>query len=293
MTAALETTQLTKKYGRVSALRDCTLALPKGRVIGLVGPNGAGKTTLMHLAVGLLEPTKGDVRVFGQSPQAQSTLVLARVGFLAQDRPLYEDFTVGEMLEFGRQLNRQWDTAYATARLQRLNIPLDRKVRALSTGQQAQVALTLALGKRPDLIVLDEPIANLDPLARREFMQELMTAVADQGSTVLISSHVIADLERVCDYLVILQAGTVQLAGEIDELLSHHAWIDSPRREDAAADRGAIEVIQTERQTTRLIRTAAPTAPYVRPDGTAVRPVTLEELVLAYLRARPPEAEVA
>ncbi len=284
MIEALEATHLTKRYGKVSALRDCNLALPKGRVVGLVGPNGAGKTTLMHLAVGLLAPTSGAVQVFGHSPQVEPTRVLARVGFVAQDRPLYDSFTAGEMLEFGRQLNGRWDAPWATARISRLRIPLDRPVRNLSTGQRAQIALTLALGKRPDFIILDEPVVNLDPLARSEFLQGLMTAVAENGSTVLMSSHVIADLERVCDYLVILAAGGVQIAGDIETLLSHHAFVVGPHREETAADPSTIEVVQTERQTLRLVRTAQPEAPHTLADGTSIRPPTLDELVLAYLR---------
>lgn len=293
MSEALEATHLTKRYGKVSALRDCNLAFPTGRVVGLVGPNGAGKTTLMHLAVGLLAPTSGAVRVFGHSPQVEPTRVLARVGFVAQDRPLYDSFTAGEMLEFGRQLNGRWDAPWATERISRLRIPLDRPVRNLSTGQRAQIALTLALGKRPDFIILDEPVVNLDPLARSEFLQGLMTAVAENGSTVLMSSHVIADLERVCDYLVILAAGGVQLAGDIEALLSHHAFVVGPRREETGADPSTIEVVQTERQTLRLVRTAEPEAPHTLADGTSIRPPTLDELVLAYLRMPQIDEEAA
>lgn len=287
MNVVLEATSLTKRYGKVLALRDCDLRVPAGRVVGLVGPNGAGKTTLLQLAVGLLTPTAGSIRVFDWSPTAHPALVLPRIGFLAQDRPLYDGFTVAETLDLGRHLNHRWDMPYAKARLARLTIPLDRKVRALSGGQRAQVALTLALGKRPDLVMLDEPVSNLDPLARREFLQELMSAVAEGGHTVLLSSHVIADLERVCDYLVILSQGRVQLAGDIEELVGSHALVVGPRRDDAAANPSAIEVIQTERQTTQLVRTSQPEPAHVCADGSTVRPATLEEIVLAYMRARP------
>jgi ABC-2 type transport system ATP-binding protein len=284
MSAALETSDLTKRYRRVIALDRCDLAIPSGRVVGLVGPNGAGKTTLMHLAVGLLTPTGGAITVDGASPTKDSARVLAHVGFLGQDRPLYGGFSVADVLELGRRLNPRWDQDLATSRLRNLGIPLDRKVRTLSGGQRAQVALTLVLGKRPDLLLLDEPVSNLDPLARREFLQELMSAVAQNGATVVLSSHVIADVERVCDHLVILAEGKVRLAGGIDELVRGHALVVGPRREDAAADTAAIEVTHADRQTTRLIRTARPEEAHVCGDGSYVRPATLEEIVLAYLR---------
>jgi ABC-2 type transport system ATP-binding protein len=293
MNAALEAIGLTKRYRKTWALRECDLTLPGGRVVGLVGPNGAGKTTLLHLAIGLLEPTAGEIRVFDWSARAHPTLVLSRVGFMAQDRPLYDDFSAADTLEMGRHLNPRWDARYANERLQRLSIPLDRKVKTLSTGQRAQVALTLALGKRPDLLLLDEPVANLDPLARHEFLQELMRTVADDGTTVVLSSHIVAELERVCDYLAILVDGRVQLAGEVDQLLRTHALIVGPRRTDPTPDQSAVEVVHADRQTSRLVRTSRPAVAHVSADGTSVRPATLEEVVLAYLRTRPDEMEVA
>jgi ABC-2 type transport system ATP-binding protein len=293
MSVALEAISLTKRYRNVWALRDCDLKVPTGRVVGLVGPNGAGKTTLLHLAVGLLAPTSGEVRVFDWSPTTHPTLVLSRVGFLAQDRPLFGGFSVGDTLELGRHLNPRWDMPYAKARLARLSIPHDRKIAKLSGGQRAQVALTLALGKRPDLVLLDEPMSNLDPLARMEFLQELMAAVADDGHTVLFSSHSVADLERVCDHLVILAAGRIQLTGDIEDLVREHALVVGPRRDDTAADAAAIEVLHTERQTTRLVRTDQPEEPHTCPDGSSVRRATLEEIVLAYLRTSPERVKEA
>lgn len=293
MSATLETSALTKRYRNVVALDKCDLTIPTGRVVGLVGPNGAGKTTLLHLAVGLLGPTSGTISVGGFSPTKQTTRVLAQVGFVAQDHPLYDGFTVADTLELGRRLNPRWDQGLATARLGRIGIPLERKVKTLSTGQRAQVALTLALGKRPELVLLDEPVANLDPLARREFMQELMSAVAEDGATVVLSSHVIADVERVCDHLVILAEGKVRLAGDIDDLLRGHALVVEPRQQDATMDPSAIEVTQADRQTTKLIRTDRPEEPHVNPDGSSVRPATLEEIVLAYLRQRTDEVKEA
>jgi ABC-2 type transport system ATP-binding protein len=196
MTSALEATGLGKRYRRTWALRDCTLELPRGRIAALVGPNGAGKTTLLHLAVGLLAPTEGAIRVLGEPPGGDPAL-LARVGFVAQDAPLYGDFTAAELLRLGARLNRRFDQALARDRLGRLGVPLDRRADRLSGGQRAQVALALALAKRPELLLLDEPVASLDPLARREFLQVLMGSVAEQDLTVLLSSHLLADLERV------------------------------------------------------------------------------------------------
>ena len=211
MSVAIHATRLGKRYCKRWALRDCSLRVPAGRITGLVGPNGAGKTTLLRMAVGLLEPTSGEISVFGWSPTEQPALVLARVGFVPQDRPLYRGFTVGQILQLGRHLNPRWDQAAAVARLKRVDIGLNRKVAHLSGGQHARVSLALALGKRPDLLLLDEPLSNLDPLARREFMKALVEVVAAEGLSVILSSHVVAELERVCDHLVILNGGHVQV----------------------------------------------------------------------------------
>ena len=281
MSNVLETTHLSKRYGRQWALQDCTLALPAGRVAALVGPNGAGKTTLLHLSVGLLEPTTGSVQVFGCSPLKQTTQTLPRLGFVAQDHPLYKDFTVADLLTLGRKLNPRWDDTLAKARMQKLGIPLKRPAGKLSGGQQAQVALVLALAKRPDLLLLDEPLASLDPLARREFLRTLMDAEAESGLTVLLSSHIIGDLERVCDYLIILSASYVQLAGDIQEIGRTHKRLVGPRQEvDAIASvHTVIEKSQTERQTTLLVRTNGP----LFDPSWEVQEVSLEDIVLAYL----------
>src|SRR5262245_41772091 len=188
MTAAVVATGLGKRYRGRWGLRDCTLEIPKGRVVALVGPNGAGKTTLLHLATGILRPSAGSVSVLGSTPGADATL-LSRVGFVAQDVPLYRNLSVADTLEFGRRLNSRWDQSLAVERLERLGIPLRDRVGELSGGQRAQVALALALGKRPELLLLDEPLASLDPLARREFLQVLMEGVAEHGLTVVLSSH--------------------------------------------------------------------------------------------------------
>src|SRR3979411_1020640 len=211
MMPPIEATGLGKRFGRTWALRDCSVRVPAGKIAGLVGPNGAGKTTFLHLAAGLLRPTAGEITIFGRSPHEELPLLLDRLGFVAQDTPLYADFSVGDTLRFGRKLNRRWDQTAAEERLRALDIAFDKRVGQLSGGPRSQVALALALGKHPELLILDEPVARLDPLARRDFMRRLTEAVAEEGSTVLLSSHVMADLERVCDYLIILAAGGVQV----------------------------------------------------------------------------------
>ena len=288
MSAVLETSALTKRFGKNAALRECDLSLPSGKVIGLVGPNGAGKTTLLQLAVGLRTPTSGAIRVLGLSPREETVALLARVGYVGQDRPLYSDLTVAEMLELGRRLNTSWDGDFARERLARFRILLDRKIRALSTGQQAQVALTLALGKRPDLLLLDEPVANLDPVARLELLEELMGAVAEAGPTVVLSSNVLSDVERICEYVAILVDGRVRVAGEIEELERTHFLVTGPRPADVASLGGeVIEVREAQRQLVALVKGSAP--PSDGGNGTVTRQATLEEVVLAYLRSTPRE----
>ena len=280
MSIVLTASGLGKRYGNRWALRDCSLELEAGHVVGLVGPNGAGKTTLLHLAVGLLAPTAGKVQVFGADPRADVP-TLARIGFVAQDTPLYDGFRVGEMMTFGRRLNPRFDDGWALGRLGRLDIPLEQRISDLSGGQRAQVALVLALGKRPDLLLLDEPVSSLDPLARREFLQALMAAAAEREVTVVLSSHLLSDLERTCDQLILLLAAEIRLAGEIDELLAAHKVLVGPRR-SALAVGGVEEIVSashSERQTTLLVRSERP----IRDPAWNVQPVELEELVLAYL----------
>jgi ABC-2 type transport system ATP-binding protein len=286
MTAALEAIRLGRRYGRRWALRDCDLRLPRGRVIGLVGPNGAGKTTLLHMVVGLLRPTTGSLSVLGQSPG--SPAVRSRIGFVAQDKPLYRGLTVGETLAMGSRLNPVFDRDLALHRLARLEIPLSQRVGRLSGGQHAQVALALALGKRPDLLLLDEPVSNLDPLAHRDFLRTLMEDVAETGRTVVLSSHVIADLERVCDHLVLLSAARVQLCGDVEELLAGHRMLSGPRAHlDAiAANHTVVQADYAERQVSMLVRVHGP----IHDPSFTGRTPSLEELVLGYMSA--PEAAI-
>ncbi|MEK6225346.1 MAG: ABC transporter ATP-binding protein [Chloroflexota bacterium] len=282
MDVVLETSGLTKRYGRTEALRGCDLSLAGGKVTGLVGPNGAGKTTLLNIAVGLHRPSSGRIRVLGLDPSRDAVALLARVGFVAQD-PLHQGFTVAETLEIGRRLNPRWDHAYALARVKHFALPLDRPVRSLSTGQRAQLALTLALGKRPDVLLLDEPVANLDPVARLELLEELMGVVAENGPSVILSSNVLADVERVCEYVVILVDGRVRISGDADQLVRSHVVVSGPRRSagEPVDDGEVIEVRHAERQTTRLLRGHAAASQ----DGTEVRQATLEEIVVGYLRS--------
>jgi ABC-2 type transport system ATP-binding protein len=277
--SAISTQGLGKRYGSKWALQDCTIEVPEGSVTALVGPNGAGKTTLLQLAVGLTRPSAGDVTVLGLSPRDPA--LLARVGFVGQEHPLHRGFTVAETLKLGRKLNPGWDDALAHERLQRLDLPLDHTVGRLSGGQRAQVALTVALAKRPELLLLDEPVASLDPLARREFLNALMEAVSETGLTVILSSHIIAELERVCDHLVILAQARAELAGPIDEIVAGHRLLTGPRTDADAVARvhDVIRERHTERQTTLLVRADG----HVYDADWELHEVDLEEIVLAYL----------
>jgi ABC-2 type transport system ATP-binding protein len=286
---ALETIGLGKRYGSAWALRDCTLEIPRGSVAAFVGPNGAGKTTLLHLAIGLTRPSAGEVRVLGRSPVRDAATMLPAVGFVAQDHPLYDGLTVAETLVLGRKLNPTWDDAGARERVQTLGLPLRKKVGRLSGGQRAQVALTLALAKRPELLLLDEPVASLDPLARRTFLSSVMEAAAEDGVTVVLSSHIVADLARVCDHLVILAEGRTQLAGTIDEILAGHRLLTGPRGEAGAIGR-VHEVIReshSERQTTLLVRARS----HAYDARWQLHELDLEDVVLAYLGQGGPARE--
>ena len=283
MATALEAEALGKRYGRNQALQDCSFQLPAGRIAGLVGPNGAGKTTLLHLAVGLLAPDGGRVRVFGQDPRDNPS-ALAEIGFVAQETPLYRDFSPRELITLGGKLNRRWDAAFARDRLAALGIPPNRAVGKLSGGQRAQVALALALAKRPRLLLLDEPIASLDPLARHEFMQTLIGSVSESETTVLLSSHLLADLERACDYLIVLQDAHIRLVGAVDDLLAEHRTLVGRRVESDAIDAipgvaGVVRASHTDRQSTLLVRTDG----QVDPSAWTEYEVGLEDLVLGYL----------
>ena len=279
----IEANALGKRYGSTWALRDCTLAIPDGHVAALVGPNGAGKTTLLNLVAGLMDPTAGSVAVLGGA-RAGSPAALDGIAFVAQDTPLYKNLSVADMLHLTGNLNRHFDQRYAEARLGELGIPLKRKAGKLSGGQQAQLALTLALARRPRLLVLDEPMAMLDPLARHTFMATVMTAMVDEGVSVVLSSHVLAELERVADYLILVSGGGVQVAGEVDDLLARHRVLTGPAAEaDRLAERlRVVHASRGEAQAHLLVRTSGSTDPV--PPSWETHPVSLEELTLAYLR---------
>jgi ABC-2 type transport system ATP-binding protein len=280
MTPVIQTRGLAKRYRRVSALSDCTITVPEGTISALIGPNGAGKTTLLRLLAGLAQPTAGEVTVLGGTPR-QDPAFLAGIGFLSQEIQLYRRFTAEDHIGIGAHLNRDWDGASVRDRLRSLNIPLDRAVGKLSGGQRAQVALALTLAKKPSLLLLDEPVAALDPLARRHFLATLAGAVADGGLTVLMSSHLVADMERVADHLIMLAASRVQLCGDIDTLLAEHHVLVGPRKATTAIKktRTIVQAEHTARQTTLLVRG---NAPVFDPDWESAG-VGLEEMVLAYM----------
>jgi ABC-2 type transport system ATP-binding protein len=289
MTPALQADRLGRRYGRSWALREATFEVPAGAVVGLVGPNGAGKSTLLQMIIGLLEPTEGQVAVFGATSRANRADTLGRVSYVAQDHPLYRDFSVGDMLRFGRHLNPSWDQALAQQRVAALGIPLNRKIKRLSGGQQAQVALAMALAKHAPLLILDEPVASLDPVARLEFMREVMAAVAEIGLTVIIASHVVSELERICDHAIVLTGGRVRLAGQVDELLTRHRLLIGPRGGAPAEISGVVvQRTDSDRHSTVLVR-SHPGRP--DPPGWQVKPVGFEELVLSYLQRPTPEQD--
>ncbi|WP_449062411.1 ABC transporter ATP-binding protein [Planomonospora algeriensis] len=267
-------------------MRDCTIDIPAGHVVGLVGPNGAGKTTLLKLAAGQLEPTAGDITVLGGRP-GSTPGQLAKVGFVAQDTPAYAGLTVADHLRLGARLNPRWDDAMARERIARLGLDPAQRAGRLSGGQRAQLALTLGLAKRPELLILDEPVASLDPLARREFLQGLMEAVAEHRLSVVLSSHLVSDLERVCDYLVVLVDSRVLVAGEVDRLLEVHHRLTGPRRDPDRLPAGqhAVSASHTDRQSTFVVRTDAP----IHDPAWTVSRLSLEDLVLAYMEKPPAE----
>ena len=299
---ALEATGLGKKYRRGWALRDLTFRLPVGRICALVGPNGSGKSTLLSLAADLLAPTTGTVRVFGADPR--SAEARRRIAFVAQDKPLYPRFTVAETLRLGRELNPGWDQSAAERVMAEAEVPLTARVGSLSGGQRTCVALALALGKRADLLLLDEPMADQDPLRRHRMMGALMAEAAERGTSVVISTHVLAELDGVCDFLLLIGGGRLRLAGDTDAVQAAHRLITGPRGTDGgtpweAARHTVVETRATGRQLTALIRPSAA----VTEDGWIVREPSLEEVLLGYLGApdapplitagaRPPGVEV-
>ncbi len=288
---ALRADKLGRRYGRVWGLRDCTLEVPTGAIAALVGPNGAGKTTLLEMIIGLLQPTEGQLSVFGETSHTHVAAKLAQVSYVAQDHPLYRDFSVADMFHLGRAMNPSWDQGLAQERMNALGIPLKRKVKNLSGGQQSQVSLTMALAKRAPLLVLDEPVSSLDPLARLEFMRDVMASAASTGLTVIIASHVVSELERLCDWLIVLGGGRVRLAGPVDDLLGAHQLLTVPRATaDAELPGQPIHRTDSDRHSTVLVRAdPALLAVFGGPRWQA-DPVGFEQLVMAYLQRSPTAA---
>lgn len=277
---AIRTSGLGKRFGSNWALQDCSISVPPGQVTALVGPNGAGKTTLLKLLVGLCTPSSGEAEVLGRVPE-QSEEFLASIGYLAQDVPLYKRLSADNHLKIGMHLNLDWDSDGARERLAALRIPMNRPVATLSGGQRAQVGLSLVLAKRPRLLLLDEPMAALDPFTRREFLESLTAAVADGDLSVVVSSHLLHDLERVSDHLILLSASRTQLCGTIDELLAGHRSLVGPRRGLNEIEPGltVIKATQTTKQTRLLVRVNRP----VLDPSWDVAEVGLEDIVLAYM----------
>jgi ABC-2 type transport system ATP-binding protein len=292
---AVEAVGLGKQYRRTLglragawALRDCSFALPAGRVAALVGANGAGKTTLLSIVAGLLAPSEGSALVGGSelggtlrsAPEAAS-----RVAFVAQEKPLYRHFTAADMLRTGAHLNRVWDHQRALGWLRDFDVPLDRPCGKLSGGQQAQVSFAVALGSCPSVLLLDEPLSNLDPLARREVTKALLAAAADTGLTVLLSTHVVAELGGVADYLLLLAKGRLLVEADVDELLAAHVHYVGPRSDSHPGPGEVVAASHAERQSSFLVRLPAGAPPPAMEPPWTTRPVTLEDLVLAHLRA--------
>ncbi|MGW3248280.1 ABC transporter ATP-binding protein [Streptomyces sp. NPDC001070] len=282
MTATvIEAAGLGKRYGRHGtwALRDCTFRLPAAGVCAVVGPNGAGKSTLLSLAAGLAAPTEGTLTVFG----APAASVRPRVGFVAQDKPLYPQLTVAETLLLGADLNPgHWDAPTAERIVAGGDLDPKARIRSLSGGQRTRVALALGLAKKPELLLLDEPMADLDPLARHELMGALLAQAAEYGTTIVMSSHVVAELDGACDQLLLVRDGRIQLAGDIDDLLNTYAVVTGPAE---AKDRLAADSVVESRITGRQLTALVHTADHPLPHGLQADRPSFEELVLAHLRA--------
>jgi ABC-2 type transport system ATP-binding protein len=281
----IETEALTKRFRRRTALEDCSIAVPRGRVAALVGPNGSGKTTLLRLLAGLSSPTEGRISVFGEEMSKSSDGLRARVGYLDQERPLYPWWRVREILEFGRKTNPTWDSGLAREHLAALRIDLNSRIRDLSGGQKAQVALALCFSKRPELVLLDEPAAALDPVARQDLLQNITELFADNEASVLMSTHAIDDVAAICDYVIILSDSRILLSEDLDYALESHRYLSRALDDGVPVPPGAIvlEERRSTREVTYLVRLAMP----LERDGWRIERPTLNEIVIAYLRDKP------
>jgi ABC-2 type transport system ATP-binding protein len=285
MTPVLEAKGLGKRYGRRRALTDCDLSIPPGRVIGLVGPNGAGKSTLLQLACGLIKPSSGTITVLGNRP-GTGAAQLAKVGFVAQDTPVYAALSVEDHLRMGAHLNPGWDEQLARRRIAQIGLDPKQKAGRMSGGQRAQLALTVAVAKHPELLIFDEPAAALDPLARRGFLENLMEFIADLGASAILSSHALSDVQRVCDYLIVLADSRIQVAGEVTQLLASHHRLTGGRNELEVSPPGfeAVHADHTLSGSSVVVRGVRADESAPSPAGPwKVEELDLEALVLAYM----------
>jgi ABC-2 type transport system ATP-binding protein len=277
MTAALETIGLGKRYGlRHWALRDLDIAVEEGTITALVGPNGSGKSTLLKAWVGFERPTTGRLSILGADPVRHRGSAIRLTGFVPQQPSLYRELSVENHLAFAAAHRPGFDRPIARQYLDDLSIPLDSRAEQLSGGQQAQVGLALALGTRAPVLLLDEPLASLDPLARREFLRVLVDAVRASGATALLSSHVITDIEQACDHLIVLGGGQKLLAVSIADAIAGHSVIDLP----AAPRPIGADVVGSF--------PAPDGSPLTLVRGGGGRPATLEEVVIGHLAAGRP-----
>lgn len=281
-TPVIETNALAKRFGRKWGLRDCTVSIPAGKVTALVGPNGAGKSTLLRMAAGLSRPTSGQITVLGSVPNTEDPSLLKRVGYLDQVRPLYRGFRVDEMFRFGAGTNPTWNMATAHDYVDQLGISLRDRVDNLSGGQRAQVALTMCLAKQPELLILDEPAAELDPVARDDLLRLLMREVAERGTNVVLSTHALGDVGSICDYLVIMSHSRIVLADDLEFVVESHRFLSATASNAPELPEGvaAIDTRTSSREVTHLVRV---TLPLVDETWQVTEP-TLDEIIMAYLR---------
>lgn len=254
--------------------------MPRGRITALVGRNGAGKSTLLHLAAGLRRPCCGEIRVLDAAPGTPEAR--ARVALLTQAKPLYPRFTVADTLRMGEKLNSPWDRATAERTVREGDVPLPARVGELSPGQRTRVALALALGKRPELLLLDEPMADLDPVARGEIMAMLMAEAAERGTSIVLSSHVLAELEQTYDWVLLLREGRIELSEDADSLRESHAMLTghADQSDTLAGRHTVVHRRASGRQMTALVRQRGP----LHGEWHVERP-TLEDVLTGYLQA--------
>ena len=220
--SVIEVSELTRRFGTTTALAGVTLSLPRGAVYGLVGKNGAGKTTLIKHILGLLRAQTGSVRVFGLDPVADPVGVLSRIGYLSEENDLPGWMRVDELIRYSRAFYPAWDDAYAEDLRQSFALDPAAKIRTLSKGQKARAGLLVALAHRPELLVLDEPSSGLDPIVRRDILGAVIRTIADEGRTVLFSSHLLQEVEQVADHVTMINEGRIVLSAPLDAIRESH-----------------------------------------------------------------------